>query len=258
MDRRLLRYIVHLVFLCISGKILKDIFEVKRRVKCTEKEDIKKGEKTDSKKDLPLVSIVIPTKNEAEFIERLLESIKNQTYQNIETIVVDYESDDATPEIARKFGCRLIEVSRRGVGYATHVGFEAASGEIVIRTDADAIFPPDLISNVVRKIGDSDVYHVSHQYYDGSFVINLMAYLYDKYWRKPWETTGHFIAVKRELYRKVQFNPEMILDDDWEFGQRAKNSNAKISFDLENFVLVSSRRIIKTGLLRYILGFRKR
>jgi cellulose synthase/poly-beta-1,6-N-acetylglucosamine synthase-like glycosyltransferase len=44
---------------------------------------------------------------------------------------------------------------------STHVGFEAAKGEIIIRTDADAVFPPELISNIVERIKDSDVYHVS-------------------------------------------------------------------------------------------------
>ena len=187
-----------------------------------------------------------------------MESVKNQSYKNLEVIVVDYKSDDGTVQIARSFGARVIEVSRKGVGYATHVGFENARGDIIIRADADAVFPPELIGKTVERIKDSDVYHVSHLYYDGSFFMNLMAHLYDKYWRKPWETTGHFIAVRREFYRKVQFNPDMELHEDWEFGWRAKNSNAKIHFDFENFVLVSARRIKKTGLFRYILGFRKR
>ena len=256
MDRRIFRFLAHFVLLCISGKIIRDVLKVKKRL--NQFKNNKSEKIISSERVFPLVSVVIPTKNEAEFIGRLLESIKNQIYRNIETIVVDYKSDDGTAEIARKFGAKVIEVSRKGVGYATHVGFEVARGEIVIRTDADAIFPPNLISEVVEKIGDSDVYHVSHQYYDGSFIINFMAYLYDKYWRKPWETTGHFIAVKKDFYRRVWFNPEMILDDDWEFGQRAKNCGAKMSFDIENFVLVSSRRIKKTGLLRYVLGFRRR
>jgi glycosyltransferase involved in cell wall biosynthesis len=243
--------------LCISGKIIGDIREVKKRINLAKTRSPAKKEKP-SEIVQPLVSIVIPTKNEAGFLEKLFESIKNQSYKNIEVIVVDYKSDDGTVQIARSFGARVIEVSRKGVGYATHVGFENAQGDIIIRTDADAIFPSELISKTVEKIKDSDVYHVSHLYYDGSFFMNLMAHLYDKYWRKPWETTGHFIAVRREFYRKVQFNPEIILDDDWEFGWRAKNSNAKIHFDFENFVLVSARRIKKTGLFRYILGFRKR
>jgi glycosyltransferase involved in cell wall biosynthesis len=256
---------VHFIFLCISGKIIGDIREVKKRINLAKTENFTKKENPSEIQ--PLVSIVIPTKNEAGFLEKLLESIKNQSYKNIEVIVVDYKSDDGTVQIARSFGARVIEVSRKGVGYATHVGFENAKGDIIIRTDADAIFPPELISNTVKRIRDAEVYHVSHLYYDGSFFMNLMAYLYDKYWRKPWETTGHFIAVRKEFYRKVQFNPDMELHEDWEFGWRAKNrefgwraknSDAKIHFDLENFVLVSARRIKKTGLFRYILGFRKR
>ena len=105
-----------------------------------------------------MVSIVIPTKNEPGFIEKLLESIKNQSYKNIEVIVVDYKSDDGTVQIARSFGARVIEVSRKGVGYATHVGFENAKGDIIIRTDADAIFPPELISKTKRKKGPVRLY----------------------------------------------------------------------------------------------------
>jgi len=257
MDRRIFRYLVHFIFLCISSKIIGDIREVKKRINLAKTGSPAKKEKP-SEIVQPLVSIVIPTKNEAGFLEKLLESVKNQSYKNLEVIVVDYKSDDGTVQIARSFGARVIEVSRKGVGYATHVGFENARGDIIIRTDADAVFPPELISKTVERIKDSDVYHVSHLYYDGSFFMNLMAHLYDKYWRKPWETTGHFIAVRREFYRKVQFNPDMELHEDWEFGWRAKNSKAKIHFDFENFVLVSARRIKKTGLFRYILGFRRR
>jgi cellulose synthase/poly-beta-1,6-N-acetylglucosamine synthase-like glycosyltransferase len=51
----------------------------------------------------PLVSIIIPTRNSARTLEKCLESIKHQTYSNIEVIVVDNFSDDETIEIAKKY-----------------------------------------------------------------------------------------------------------------------------------------------------------
>jgi glycosyltransferase involved in cell wall biosynthesis len=55
----------------------------------------------------PLVSIIIPTKNSAEFLEQCLISIKNQSYKNIEIIVVDNFSKDSTREIAKRYGATI-------------------------------------------------------------------------------------------------------------------------------------------------------
>ena len=54
-------------------------------------------------KIMPLVSVIITTKNEEKHIENLLQSIKRQTYKNIEIILVDNYSTDRTREIARKY-----------------------------------------------------------------------------------------------------------------------------------------------------------
>lgn len=53
-----------------------------------------------------LVSIVIPTKNSGRTIEICLKSIKNQTYRNVEILVVDYYSIDQTRRVAKKYGAR--------------------------------------------------------------------------------------------------------------------------------------------------------
>ncbi len=51
----------------------------------------------------PLVSVIIPTYNSSRTLEKCLESIKNQTYKNVEIIVVDNNSTDNTKEIAKKY-----------------------------------------------------------------------------------------------------------------------------------------------------------
>jgi glycosyltransferase involved in cell wall biosynthesis len=93
----------------------------------------------------PLISFVVPTRNEARYLPRLLTSINYITQVcrgPAETIVVDYRSEDGTPDIARKMGARVIHVDKPGVGYASYVGVLSARGDIVIRTDADAIMTP--------------------------------------------------------------------------------------------------------------------
>lgn len=55
------------------------------------------------KNNIPLVSVIIPTYNSARTLETTLKSIKKQTYQNIEIIVVDNNSKDTTKKIAEKY-----------------------------------------------------------------------------------------------------------------------------------------------------------
>ncbi|MEM4976613.1 MAG: glycosyltransferase family A protein [Desulfurococcaceae archaeon] len=96
-----------------------------------------------------MVSIVVPTRNEANRIPILLKSLKLSTYRNLEILVADYMSSDGTPEIARSLGAYVIEIDKPGVGYASFVAVNKARGDIIIRTDADAIFPPYIIDYTV-------------------------------------------------------------------------------------------------------------
>lgn len=211
----------------------------------------------------PLVSIIVPTRNEANKLSRLLYSIKNQCYQNIEVIVADYMSADRTPQIAKIFGARVLNVDKPGVGYATHLAVDECKGDIIIRTDADAIFPNNIIRLAVNMLQRKEklVAHVGHVYYDGGFTENVIAFYYDKYLRKLWNTTGHFIAFKRELVeRGINFNPQLRYDEDWDFGYRVYQVFGPHVFNYNYYesILVSARRIHATGLFKYILGFRRR
>ncbi|MEK7572820.1 MAG: glycosyltransferase family A protein [Patescibacteria group bacterium] len=100
-----------------------------------------------------LVSIVIPTKNSAAFLEGCLKSIKNQTYKNIEIIVVDNNSTDETKEIANKYRAKIYDYSpkvKKGTFDAPHkrnYGVKKAKGEFVYYLDADM----ELSKNVVEE-----------------------------------------------------------------------------------------------------------
>jgi len=103
----------------------------------------------------PLVSIIIPTRSSAQFLNACLSSIKNQTYKNIEIIVVDNNSIDKTKEIAKKYKCRFltyIPKVEKGVFDAPHkrnYGMAKAKGKYVYWLDADMTLPKNLISEAV-------------------------------------------------------------------------------------------------------------
>lgn len=211
----------------------------------------------------PLVSIIIPTRNERAGITALIKSLKASCYKNIEIIVTDYMSTDGTPEIARALGAKVLEIDKPGVGYASFVAVENSRGDIIIRTDADTVFPRDVISIAVKMLRNNEklVSHIGHVYYDGGLTENFMAFIYDKYLREAWQTTGHFIAFKRGLVEKgVNFNPKLKYDDDWDFGRRVYHRFGAhvFTYDYRPSILVSARRIYKTGLTKYILGSRVR
>lgn len=103
---------------------------------------------TKTKKTIPLVTVVIPTKNSAQNLHKCLSAIKNQTYPNIEIIVVDNHSEDDTVKIARKFTDKIFI---RGPERANQVNYGAkmAHGTYVYYTGSDVIAEPDLVKEAV-------------------------------------------------------------------------------------------------------------
>lgn len=97
----------------------------------------------------PLVSVVVPTRDSAVTLGRCLQSLLEQTYPNIEIIVVDNRSRDETQAIARQFGVKLI-VAGTERSEQTNIGAKFASGEYIYRTDADFVFDSTLIAEAVR------------------------------------------------------------------------------------------------------------
>jgi len=108
---------------------------------------------------VPLVSIILPIRNEADFIERCLESIRACDYppDRLEIIVVDGMSDDGTREIVRRLAAadgriRLLDNPYRIVPHAMNRGIRESTGEIIIRVDGHATVPANFIGQNVAEL----------------------------------------------------------------------------------------------------------
>ena len=103
---------------------------------------------------LPLVSVVIPNFNGADFIEEAIHSVLAQTYKNIEIIVIDDGSMDNSVEAISCFGnsIKLIRSSNQGASSARNLGLEAANGFYVALLDSDDIWMPDKIERQVAEM----------------------------------------------------------------------------------------------------------
>lgn len=105
------------------------------------------------------ISVVIPAKDEEVTLGAVLEDL-NQTIAQmpnykIEVIVVDDHSTDATATIARSFGARVVENTRKpGKGMALRAGFEASSGEVFVMLDADYSHRAEELPKMLEALTD--------------------------------------------------------------------------------------------------------
>ncbi len=103
----------------------------------------------------PLVSIIIPTRNEEEDIARTMDALVAFTYDPLEVVVVD-ASTDRTPEIVQSYANRLEQLKlvsqgdKPGVSVARNVGLKEATGEIVVILNADVFPYPDFIDRIME------------------------------------------------------------------------------------------------------------
>src|SRR5262249_23271294 len=94
----------------------------------------------------PLVTIVIPCYKQAHFLPEAIESARNQTYSNLEIIVVDDGSPDNTSEVAARYpGVQCIRQKNGGLSDARNRGIRESRGEFFVLLDADDKLLPNCL-----------------------------------------------------------------------------------------------------------------
>jgi len=100
----------------------------------------------------PLVSVVIPCRNQAVYLRSALASVSAQSYTHHDNIVVDDGSTDDTAEVATRAGAAVLRQPHAGLGAARNSGLRRASGEYVIFLDADDELLPDAMETGVAVL----------------------------------------------------------------------------------------------------------
>ena len=104
----------------------------------------------------PMVSVVIPAYNVTKTLQRLLECLLNQTWQNLQIILVDDGSEDGTVLMAREAAEKdprltVVTQGNLGISYARNAGLALCEGKYIRFIDADDTLPLDSIERMVRR-----------------------------------------------------------------------------------------------------------
>lgn len=108
-----------------------------------------------------LVSIIVPVYNTESYLEKCLNSILNQTYENIEIIIIDDGSTDNSYKILQKFQnknkrIRLLQQKNSGQGVARNKGIEISKGEYIFFIDSDDRVTENMVEEMVSEIEKTD------------------------------------------------------------------------------------------------------
>lgn len=163
-----------------------------------------------------LVSVVIPTLNEAGTILEAINTIDRYTSYPKEIIIVDSNSTDGTIEIVKDTNrCRLIIEPRRGYGVALRTGMKAAKGNVLIMVDADGTYEFKHIDRLVNRLLEKDADMVlATRMYDPNKAMGFLnflgnkviTYTYDFFYSQFLsDTQSGFRAISREKYDSVIF-----------------------------------------------------
>ncbi len=105
-------------------------------------------------KENPLITIVTPSYNQGKYIEETIQSVLNQTYKNIEYIIIDGCSNDETEDILKKYreykNIKIIIEKDNGQTEAINKGFKMAKGELIGWINSDDILKYDCVENIVE------------------------------------------------------------------------------------------------------------
>lgn len=167
---------------------------------------------------LPSVSMIVAAYNEAPIIERKIENTLRLEYpaDRLEVIIASDGSTDGTDEIVQRRASdriRLLALPRQGKNLTLNAAVEAATGEVVVFTDADAELEPETLQHLVRPFGDPEVGGVGgerrHAGYGRRGPAGRLAWRLKRSLRQLLSRAGSMTAAEGQLYavRRALFTP---------------------------------------------------
>ena len=207
-----------------------------------------------------MVSVVIPTLNEAGNILEALITIEKELAYPKEIIVVDGDSTDGTKEVVKDTNCRLLIEPRRGYGNALRTGMKHAKGDVVVMVDGDGTYEVKHINRLLDKMIKNDAeLCIATRMYDPNKAMGMMNFVANKvitfcfdmlYGQFLSDTQSGFRAISHSAIEKVELN-----EGDMAFATEMLVEFAKKGFKMVEVPTVyKSRKYGKTKLRKIKSG----
>lgn len=178
-----------------------------------------------------LVSIIVTTRNEGRVISNFLKSAQNQSYPNVEIILVDNHSEDNTVEIARKFKIKIYTFGPERSAQR-NLGAEKSNGKYILFLDADMRLSKKVVAECVEKIRSNKnigAVVIPEQSVTSSFWEKVKAYersFYNLHGDTTIEAARFF---KKTVFKKAGGYDEAITGpEDWDLPETVKKLGYKI------------------------------
>lgn len=205
--------------------------------------------------ETPLVSVVIPSFNSGRLLENAIKSVINQTYKNIEIIIVDDGSTDGTKEwlVKNSLGIKYYFQKNSGAASARNTGVSLATGEYIAFLDADDIWLPTKLEKQIELINIqnsfifSNGYIIEGEYCYEDIIVNCDVQRYRQIYKsytwppkivdfnrnfKIHSVPTSSILVRKSLFEQVNGFPNLKQGEDFVFLQLLLSLKPAISIDI--------------------------
>jgi len=194
--------------------------------------DVKKEIENKYRTQNSMVSVIIPNYNNEIFLKNVILKILNNTYNNIEIIVVDDKSTDNSINILKEFESDKIKIlenrENSGTYYSRNKGILMSKGEYILIVDSDDYIDSTYIENMVNYSKNNKKYWGYGVHFERVYIDNNLNIIEKK------KSISYNILFKRKLFNYLGFFQKSRFGADSEYIYRAQKYNYPIKFDHHN------------------------
>jgi glycosyltransferase involved in cell wall biosynthesis len=221
-----------------------------------------------SRQAQPLLSVVVPARDEERDLPHLLNSLKasiafarKHLHEDFsyEVVVVDNRSADSTREIATNEGCLVVPCNAKNLSVTRNRGVRATSGEIIVTIDADSLFKERTIHDIIAtmrtgKIAGGGCLIYPERYSPGIVVTFLLVYAVIWTYRI---NVGCFFFQRTTFEKIGGFNEQLVSAEDIDFGRRLRrhgiDNGLSYAHLWKNGIITSCRKFDRFGDWYFLL-----
>ncbi len=212
----------------------------------------------------PFFSVIIPALNEQNYIGKILNNLKNQTFKDFELILSDAHSTDKTIEKVKTFEkyypIKITKSAIKNLSHQRNKGTKEANGKYFFFIDADNSIPSDFLEKthkfISKNMPDAIIPKVvpeRNTLFDQiSYPISRLLVNISLFTPRPFSTGGNLIISNKSFKKTRGFDEKVFVGEDHDIIRQLKELKQKIKLMTATYVVFSTRRFEQEGYFTYI------